>query len=112
MNIDWGAARFFLDVIVLVGVVAIGIYTWWVQRGQATKEAISQIDERVVVVEASVKQFERELRHIPTQSDIVALSENIANVHGDLREIKGALGGLSRAVDLMNEYLISRGGKN
>lgn len=108
---NWSGARFVLDLLVSAGMIAVGIYTWWVSRRQATTAAIDAVDERVSEVEGRVAQAEQELRHVPTHSDVSELSHRIAGLHGDLREIKGSLAGLSRSVDLMNEHLIRQGGE-
>lgn len=110
-TLNWTALRFALDLLMLVGVVMVGVYSWWVARNQATKSAIDLVGERVGSVEDRMTRVERDIRSLPTPSDLYELNQRIATVHGDLREIKGALQGLSRAVDLMNEHLIRRGGK-
>lgn len=109
--IDWNAMRFFLDALVLAGMVAIGVYTWWVSRRQATASAIKEVDRRVDGVDERLTQVESDMQHMPTQTDVAELSGRIGELHGDLREIKGSLRGLSRAVDLMNEHLIRQGSK-
>lgn len=111
MNFNWNALRFFLDMVVMFGVVAVGIYSWWISRNQAIKSDIFAVCGRVELVEERVTLVERDIRSMPTTADIFELNQRIACLHGDLREIKGTLKGLSRAVDLMNEHLISRGGK-
>ncbi|MCS4503880.1 DUF2730 domain-containing protein [Arhodomonas aquaeolei] len=110
-GMDWNAARFALDALVLIGVVVVGVHTWWVSRRHATADAIRQVDDRVDDVEQRLTQAETDLRNMPSQTDVSELSQRIGGLHGDLREIKGSLQGLSRAVDLMNEHLIRQGSK-
>lgn len=108
-TLNWTAVKVFLDVVVLIAVAAIGIYTWWVSKGQATSSAILDVDKRVDDVEARVIQVERDVSHVPTHADVAELSARISGLHGDLREIKGSLAGLARSVNLMNEHLIRQG---
>ena len=108
-SLDWTALRFLLDLVLVAGMCAVAYYTWWASRMNANKTAIKRVDERVHEVEGRVAEVERELNHMPTHADISELSSRIGDVHGDLREIKGSLKGLSRAVDLMNEHLIRQG---
>lgn len=58
-----------------------------------------------------IGQMQTELKHLPTQADITKLSDKIESLHGDVHEITGAMPGLKRAVDLMNEFLINNGRK-
>lgn len=46
-TLNWTALRFALDLLMLVGVVMVGVYSWWVARNQATKSAIDLVGERV-----------------------------------------------------------------
>jgi outer membrane murein-binding lipoprotein Lpp len=106
---DWGAMKFFLDLLLAVGVVAVGVYTWWVTRGQATKAAIDAVGERVDHVEHRVARVEQDVKHLPTHDDVMDLSAKISNLHGDLRELRGSMKGVERSVQLINEHLINKG---
>lgn len=109
---DWTALRFLVDVMMLIGVVGAGAYSWWVARNHATKQAIDNLGDRVSGAEDRLTRVEHDVRSLPTVADVHELNQRIATVHGDLREIKGSLQGLSRAVNLINEHLIMRGGKD
>ena len=111
LNWDWTALRFLLDLIMLLSVMTIGIYSWWVTRNQVIKSDIVSVSGRVDAVEERVTLVERDIRNLPTPADVSEINQRIASLHGDLREIKGSLRGLTRAVDLMNEHLINRGNR-
>jgi len=112
MEWDWAALKFLLDLGTATGVVGVGVYSWWVGRNHATRSAIDSVGERVSCVEDRVACVERDMRHLPTSAHIADLHDRIATLGGDLREIKGALQGLARAVDLINEHLINQGRRN
>lgn len=103
-DIDYSALRFWLNILQLTGICAIGIYTWWTNRERVTNKRFKEHHHRLVTLENQIK-------YSPTQTQYEALSTRIDRLHGDLREISGNLRGINRAVDLINEYLINQGGK-
>jgi uncharacterized coiled-coil DUF342 family protein len=61
--------------------------------------------------EKKIARIGAEIRNLPQHRHIMDLSARIEQLHGDVHEVSGSLRGLSRAVDLMNEFLINQGGK-
>lgn len=117
----------FRDVLLVVFL----IYTWWVNREKVTAKRFltleQQVAERLSVqahqdledkrkreceehrkrtaqVEQDLRRAESDLKHLPDSRDF-------SNLNGKLEKIEGAVIGLRRAVDLMNEFLINQGGK-
>ena len=56
-------------------------------------------------------ELQLKIEHVPTHQDIKELSERITTLHGTLSELNGRLGGINRAVDLLNEYHLKPGGE-
>ena len=123
--------RFWLDVIVLIAVVANVGYTWWSNREKVNARRFGalekQVSERLAIaahndlqkeqeakcaqhrdrtgmMEKDLREVEAEIRHLPTSRDLAAVA-------GKLENIEGSLKGLTRAVDLMNEHLLNGGGR-
>ncbi|WP_027714910.1 DUF2730 family protein [Desulfuromonas sp. TF] len=137
-EIDYTAWRFWFDILQVGGLVALGVYSWWKDREKVTSKRFAAMErevaeratkaalakavesmrapcqrhlERTDNLEERATRVEGEIRHLPSQSDHKELARRIEDVHADLHEITGALKGLTRAVDLMNEHLLNGGGK-
>lgn len=93
------------------------IATWFYVRRE-NKDKVT--NERFGEHEMRIVQLENDVKH-PNCTRHQALEDKIATsnqgfnvrldaLHGDIRELTGSVKGLSRAVDLMNEYLINKKG--
>lgn len=103
-DVNWTALQFGLSLVQLVGLVMVGVYTWWVNRGKAAKAAIESLERRV-------SRLEDDLRHQPSRGEVQGLSDRISELHSDLQELLGSFRGVQRAVDLMHQHLLDRSGK-
>jgi hypothetical protein len=85
-----------------------------ISRKQAvTNKRVEEINESLT---ARIDQTEKELirvcsdlEHLPHQMQFTKLGEQITDLTSELGEVKGRLGGINRAVDLINEFLINQG---
>lgn len=136
--IDYTAWRFWFDVAQVAATVFIAGYVWWTNREKVnakrfatlekevaervTNTALTAVNrerdrqcerhqERTDKVEEDVTRVALEVRHLPSHKDIAALSNHISGLHGSIERFSGRLEGLGRAVDLINEFLISQGGR-
>ena len=66
---------------------------------------------RIDGLEKNNLELQLKIEHVPTHQDIKELSERITTLHGTLSELNGRLGGINRAVDLLNEYHLKPGGE-
>ncbi len=132
-DIDYTAWRFWFDVGQSVGTIAIAIYVYFMTRRKAVdqrfvkiessitralKEHRDDLDERCSQRKTRIETIEREARatvlkleNVPSHKDLAKLSERINDLNGSMSELNGRLGGINRAVDLINEFLINQGGK-
>lgn len=100
MTLNYEALKFWLSVIHFLGMVGVGIYAWYVSRKKATNDAVAKISDRVTRTEIT-------LEHMPTHKDISEISTRIESMHGEISRMSGTLAGVNRAVDLMNEHLLT-----
>lgn len=125
---DWKLVYGILRVVLLVAVL---IYTWWVNREKVTAKRFANVEREVAKrlslsehqvldekqkkqceeherrtgkAEQDLRRLEAEIRHLPTSRDL-------SDLNGKLSSIEGTLSGLRRAVDLMNEHLLNGGNK-
>lgn len=110
---EYDALRFWFDVVQVAGTVAIGIYVWLANRQRVTTQSIraleQDVDERLDDHGTRLTRLEEEVRHLPTHDDIGGVFKRIDQIHGDLKELTGAMSGVKRAVDLINEHLLNGG---
>lgn len=75
---------------------------------QDIKQYEQETGERIRTNEKKIERIGAEIRNLPQHRHITELSVRVEQLHGDVHEVIGALPGLKRAVDLMNEFLINR----
>ncbi|ROO28276.1 DUF2730 family protein [Salinisphaera orenii] len=107
MSWDYEGIRTVISALSLLGAVAAAVYSWWTARNKTTRQAISKLGERIDGVERRTTAVEHQLKYVPGTAEIKELHGELSDLRGDMREISGALGGLKRAVDLMNQHLLS-----
>lgn len=125
---DWKLIYSVLKDILLL---AFFVYTLWSNRQKVTAARFTILEERVAACLPIVKheeieekqdsecaahrrkteKIDRELQRIEGEIKHLPSSRDYAEINGKLEHIAGSLNGLRRAVDLMNEHLISQGGK-
>ena len=108
-HIDYTAWRFWFDMIQTAVSLAVVVYVWWSNREKVTNKRFSTLENRLKDFESGLKAVETAVKNPPACPHHNDFERRIDAVHGDVREIKGAMKGMNRAVDLMNEYLINRG---
>jgi hypothetical protein len=102
--VNYAAVKFWIDVLVLAVVAGNTVYTWWTNREKVTNKRFKEAEDRILQLESDVK-------HPPACAYHPRLEERMDQAVGKLERMDGKIDGLSRAVDLMNEFLINQGGK-
>ncbi len=134
---NYEAWRFWMGVAQLVGTLAIGVYVWWSNREKITNKRFRALEtdvakktsaaavqsliekhvpgcpnvSRTAAVDGKLTRLEAELRSMPGRTEIQHLNDNMSRLSNDMGKLQGKLGGINRAVDLINEFLINQGGK-
>jgi len=135
---DYTAADFWLKALHLIGLVALGIYTWWVNREKvtakrfraleddvrkrATEQAVAEIERRrierceahmarVAEAERAISKLGTEVTHMPSRSELGRMTDTLTQISRKLGNLEGRLDGINRVAGLMNEFLIGQGGK-
>jgi len=112
MTLNYEAANFW----VTVGLWAYGVFSsvrlWVTRKDRATNARVKRLEEnlgeRLDETERDILIIRREIKNLPSQSQIQRLNENMGLLNAEIHELKGRLTGINRAVDLINEYLINR----
>lgn len=128
MTPDYTAWRFWLDVLQVAGLVALGLYSWWRDREKVTAKRFQALEKDVAtrVTAADLKsmeekqaercgrhkartgQLEMDVRQLPGRAEIVGLSSDIRALTEKMGRMEGRLEGLNRLADLINEHLINK----
>ncbi|MDA8413011.1 MAG: hypothetical protein M0023_04395 [Desulfobacteraceae bacterium] len=135
---DYPKWKLVLDLIQMLGTVAVAIYVWWSNREKVTSQRFSALEkevaERLKKTDLDEAKIARDLHCSDHKNETKALSKAYADLHievtrlPDRREITnldntmkqlaeklgnldGRMSGMNRAVDLINEFLIDQGGK-
>ena len=128
-KIDYTAWRFWMDMANLAWGLAVCVYVYFATRRKVIDQRFTKVDGdikslgkdidkrcgtqcgRIDGLEKNNLELQLKIEHVPTHQDIKELSERITTLHGTLSELNGRLGGINRAVDLLNEYHLKPGGE-
>lgn len=102
--------QLWLNIIVLLCLLANTFYTWITIRNKANKAAIDELSVEVSTLKTSVKVLENHRENAPTHTDMGGLYNRVNEVNGKLENVTGSLDGIKTQLSLITEHLI-RGGK-
>lgn len=103
MDIDWTAARFFLDLGLVVFTGGVGIYVWWTSRNRASSEAIRAVDRRV-------DGLEQQLKRRPGFNDLDKLRTEMHGISRGMAEISTQMQSTNALLNRLHEYLLTERG--
>lgn len=98
--IDYSAAKFYLQLLQLAGLVALGIYTHLTQRGKANTDSITLLERRVDVLE-------NQLAQAPTHRDLAILHKRVTNAAETMERLAGEFQAANRQLGLIHEHLLN-----
>ncbi len=115
-----------LKVVNLIGVVAVGVYTWWTNRDRATAAAIqsARAEAKALCVdldkalteerrarhelEMRAMRLEQEMEHRLRLQDLEDLWTNMSKVNRELGEMSARLTTFNTQLQLHQEFLMRR----
>lgn len=115
MGIDYGAWKFWLDVVQAVATMLLGIYVWLTNRHRVTIDKISALENKLDERHDRQKLncghhkdrttcLEVNMEHLPKSKDMASLGMSVNDLIGKLSKLEGRLEGINRAVDLLNRH--------
>lgn len=105
---DYGAYTFWINLALIVISGAQGVYIWINRRHEVTDARMKEVEIVQADFQNKLTQMESDIRHLPTHQDIHALLKTMSDFGAQVGELTGKLGGLNRAVDLINQHLLGR----
>lgn len=113
---DWHSPEAVIGAFSLWSGVMLGAIRYFFQREMRRFDerlsTIEHLDRRIVVLEHSMQQrgpCQQYAEHLTTAR---ALHSRIDELSRTLNRLEGQVSGAVRAIDLMNEYLINKGGSH
>ncbi|MBU0972313.1 MAG: hypothetical protein KKC20_16810, partial [Proteobacteria bacterium] len=89
-----------------------GFFVWFSNRDKARSKDIKDVKETtskdIKAVETRVTKLETSAI---THKDLGEVYERVNDLSTTLAEVKGTVGGIKGAVDMIQEYLLNNGGK-
>ena len=90
----------------------IGVYVWQSNKHKASNTRITDLearfDERLDAHANRLTHLESEIGHLPGHNEMGRIFARLDELHGELSELTGKVGGMCRIVDLINEYFVNR----
>jgi Protein of unknown function (DUF2730) len=117
---DYNLFRMVMDILQIVGLLAVAIYAWITSRHKANADAIGQlnemrqkenkeiraelneIDDRVIKVEEGVS-------HLPTHDDVTVLHQRVSNCAQEITKLDGTLIQVNNNVQMISSHLLNKG---
>ena len=126
-KIDYTAWRFWVDMANLAWGLAVCIYVWFQTRRKDIDQKFKTVGNNIKAMGTTIgERCERQCQRIddlekkdiaieskvdsmPGHNEVKELSDRINVLQGTISELNGRLGGINRAVDLLNEHHINGG---
>ena len=102
MDIDYGAWKFWHEVIRDFGTLLIGIYVWISNRNRVTQNSLESHAKRLT-------SLETDLKLLPNREQLEAISDKLEASNKELNKLIGRFEGVNRLADIMNIHLINKG---
>lgn len=104
--------RLVLDVVQFVLWAVLGIYVWLSNRHRVTEDRITALEDevgkRLDRHGQRLSRVEEAMANAPNHGHIGEVYERLNAVHGQLQELIGTVGALTRQMQLINEHLLSK----
>lgn len=103
---DYTKYRFALDVVQIIFMLCVAIYTWQANRHTASQVAINALAKEHDKLKSKVKLLENNIEHFPDHSDLEKIHEKINSVSSSMKMIEGQMPSINRSLQLIQEHLL------
>lgn len=101
MDVNWDAAKFWLDVAQWVLTIVLGIALWIKSGSKENKTVIAKQAESFKALQDRVVAVEEHIRHAPTHEDISKLRAQYSALDSKLDRV-------TNTVDRIHDYLMNK----
>lgn len=117
VDLNYDAVRVAIDVVQVLGLVGVSLYTWFSTRHRATKDAITRVDDQrkadVARVDERLKEhgdrlltLEQQVNHLPDNNAIGTVHRRIDDVGQGLKGVEGQMMQMNTTLRLIQEHLL------
>lgn len=109
-NLDYGAARFWMDALQVLGLIALFIYQHLTSKSKANASAIDAVRDDYGNLKDRIVSIEGRLKHAPTHQDISKVYDRLNDVAEDLSGVSGQMRAVTHQLSMVNQYLLNQKG--
>lgn len=103
---DYQKYRVVMDILQLLMLASVTVYTWIVNRTKANTAAIDEVKTEQRRVANKVDLLENDIAHLPNHGDLEKLHEKVNSVANTLKTVEGELAGVNRNLSLIMDALM------
>ena len=103
---DYAQAKFWMDALVLVGVVLNTLYTWLANRNRATRSAINRVGGKIDGLDRRMTTVEGDMRHQPSHNDLKGIYNRLDEMSKAQSRAAGELQAVAHQLNLINQHLL------
>lgn len=118
-DIDYSAAKFWFDMVQTIFMCLVAIYVWNNNKHRATKESITQSEERLEqklnALDVRVDEHndrllgvEREIHHLPNIKDIHEVHARVDQVGQGVKSMEGTVTQMNNTLQLIQQHLLEK----
>lgn len=135
---DYSQYRFYFDIAQFALTGAIGVYFWLSNRGRINRKRFVDLEKDVgqkisdgdvkkmfqkrladcsrhqaqtKVLEQTATRMEAKIQSVPSWGELKSLNCSISSLSTRIAKLDGKFVGLDRVVDMINEFMINKGGR-
>lgn len=119
MDLNYTAAKFWLDVGQIIAICCLGIYTWWQGKSRATQSAIERVDknqsetsklinDRIESHADRILLVEKRIESLPQDRHISELHEKMNVTNREMGELGSALKSTNSLLNVLHEHLMNK----
>jgi len=103
---NYVAWKFWLDVAQLLGIVAVGLYSWWSNRSKATQKRFNRHDSRLGSVEVELDHIKQAVEQRGPCQLHGQFDKRLRLIEGGVEKIDGRMQGVGNSLDLIQQHLM------
>ncbi len=116
-NIDYSAAKFWVDIAQTLFLAGVTIYVWVNGRLKVNKTAIETVEDRVAILEQSDTVYEKDIKRLITElekvetrtdGDVKRIHKRIDELSAQMNKMEGTATETNHMVKMINSYLIKK----
>ncbi len=137
-SIDYSAAKFYLSFVELIGILAIGVYTYYASRNRARKQQVNELQsdlKKLTIVVSHIEEHQEKADEViqrslelvselekrlatvetkqaaqPTHEDVGKVYDRLHHTNRALDTLTGEMSGVKHQLSLMLEHLMNKKG--